>query len=183
MRNIISFCLIIFLFIGLSLHSKEPETITLKEAIVKEVIDGDTLKIITAENKQISVRLSGIETAESNIDSKKIKKQATKCKVDKLQIYNIGLEAKMYVTKHIKYGDSIMYLDFGEGYFGRPLIWILRINEEVSLINKNIIGLGYGQVYRGALIPNDLKKELYDLEKQARKDKIGIWKILPKPCL
>lgn len=120
---------------------------------VKEIVDGDTIKILN-ENKKEIVRLIGVDAPE--------KKQ------------KFGLESKEYLIKKLLNKKVYLELDKKDlDIYNRKLRYVY-INSE--MINESIIKEGFG--YRSYVYPN--KK--YDLtfikaEIEAKNKKLNIWSI------
>ncbi len=120
---------------------------------VKEVIDGDTIKILN-ENKKEIIRLIGVDAPE--------KKQ------------KFGIESKEYLIKKLLNKKITLEVDKKDlDFYNRKLRYVF-INSE--MINESIIKEGFG--YRSYVYPN--KK--YDLvfikaEIEAKNRKLNVWSI------
>lgn len=120
------------------------ETFTAK---VIGVTDGDTIVVLTNENKQIKIRLEGIDCPETKQDFGTKAKQAT---VD------------LCFQKIVKVKQS------GTDRYGRMLAFVFV--DEVC-INKELLKQGMAWHYK----KYNSDPELAQLEEKARKKKIGLW--------
>jgi len=117
---------------------------------VISVTDGDTITILTPQNKQIKVRLAAIDTPE--------KGQA------------FGQKAKDFTSSMVA-GKNVSIEQETIDRYGRTVAMVF-VNG--SNVNEQIVKQGYGWVYRkyckGAFCDDWLK-----LEKKARETGIGLW--------
>ena len=122
---------------------------------VENVVDGDTIDVLIDLGFDIifgsRVRLAGIDTPESR----------TKDLAEKA----LGLEAKEYLKKALKYAKSVIIktekMDSSEKY-GRILGWVYVDGNTVSL-NDMMINDGYAWGYLG-----DTKVKDFEALKKAR---------------
>ncbi|HBD7468638.1 TPA: thermonuclease family protein [Legionella pneumophila] len=138
--NIGNYLLITFLF----------PTVVFAKIISGEVIkisDGDTLTILTNENKQIKIRLSEIDAPEKNQAYGKVSRQAL---------------ADLCFRKH-----AIIY-SIGKDKYGRTLG---RVNCNAIDANAEQIKTGMAWVYDKYVTD----KSLYELQKTAKNQKLGLW--------
>ncbi|KTD40559.1 thermonuclease family protein [Legionella parisiensis] len=138
--NIGNYLLIAFLF----------PTIAFAKIIYGEVIkisDGDTLTILTNENKQIKIRLSEIDAPEKNQAYGKASRQSL---------------AALCFRKHAVINS------IGNDRYGRTLG---RVSCDAIDANAEQIKMGMAWVYDKYVTD----KSLYDLQKTAKNQKQGLW--------
>jgi len=111
------------------------------------VTDGDTIVVLTDNNKQIKIRLEGIDCPESSQDFGEKAKQAT---VDKKK------------KKRVRVKET------GKDKYGRTLAFVF-VND--LCVNNELIKEGMAWHYR----ENNHNPGLAELEQQARAGKIGLW--------
>lgn len=129
---------------------------------VTKITDGDTIKI-DLEEEEVSVRLLGIDSPESNHPSIPVECFAKEAK-DKLKRLLDGNEIRFeYDTEQ---GDKDRY--------GRHLmhIWIRKGDSDL-FVNKHMVENGYAEAYREQ--PSTYLDELIEAEKFARENKKGLW--------
>ena len=139
------------------------EPIRTEEGIVKKVVDGDTVRIITLEDAEHRVRLYGIDAPE-------------KAKIDRRtgivskpgqpyggEAYR-ALESKV-LGKEVKV--QIMDID---RY--RRTVSILYLNHRD--INREMVREGYAWAYREYL-QGPYASEYIDAEREARSEHLGLW--------
>ncbi len=131
---------VLFLFISFEIFSEE---FTGK---VVSISDGDTIKVLNSENRQIKVRLFEIDAPEMSQSFGKKSKS-------KLSDLIFKKNVKVVFSEKDQFGRTlgIIYLDG------------LNINEEM-------IRTGFVWVYKHAK-----KKNLRDLQDEAKKNKFGLW--------
>lgn len=125
------------------------------EAIVSEVIDGDTVKL-SDDNK---VRILGIDTPET-VDPRK----AVQC---------FGKEASNKMKELVDGKKVILLVDASQGdkdKYGRLLRYIFISNTDIG---AEMIKEGYAFAY--TKYPVSKMEEYKSLEKQAREGKKGLW--------
>ena len=111
------------------------------------VTDGDTIVVLTDENKQIKIRLEGIDCPESNQD--------------------FGTKAKQ-ATVELCFQKTIRIEQSGTDRYGRMLAFVFV--DDVC-INKELLKKGMAWHYK----QYNKEEELAKLETEARKNKIGLW--------
>ncbi|HEY9561304.1 MAG TPA: thermonuclease family protein [Anseongella sp.] len=124
---------------------------------VREVIDGDTFYLEDGEK----VRLIGIDAPETPHSYKQ-------------RNFYYGVEAREYLKKRIESKDVRLEFDQEErDQYGRLLAYVW-LNDNL-FINADLIEQGYARVVS---FPPNLKyhDQLRRLEKEARKNKRGLWK-------
>ena len=145
--------LLIFLLINLSISFVHAESV-----FVSKVIDGDTL--ILKDGRKI--RLIGVDTTEKSDLRKPV------------QYYSA--EASAYLKKLAeKKKVELKYDKVKTGEKGRTLGYLfLKTKHGKIFINKEIISEGYGFAY--TRFPFKYKKEFIQAEKDAKRNKKGLWK-------
>ncbi|NCC81124.1 MAG: nuclease [Clostridia bacterium] len=126
-------------------------------AVVRYVHDGDT---IILENDE-RVRLIGVDTPE------------VKSKYREHDEY-YGPEARAYLKgliegKRVNLKDPEMQGKFDK--YGRRLAYVYT--EDDLFVNRELVRLGYAEAIR--YFPYKYKKQFLKLEKQAKKQKLGMW--------
>ena len=147
--------LLIFLFLFSSCENKTKQIsqIFYKDydytVRVTGVVDGDTFKGLTVDNKEIRFRLYGIDAPEKN--------QA------------FGNKSKQYLSELIhRQTVGIKVQKKSDGY-GRPVVWVF--NSEGKEINSEMLKAGMAWHFK----KYDSSAKYSGLEKQARQQKIGLW--------
>ena len=125
------------------------ETYTAK---VIGVTDGDTIVVLTSENKQVKIRLEGIDCPESKQDYGERAKQA---------------------TVKLCFGKEVTVKKSGEDVYKRTLAYIYVGDV---CVNNELLKLGMAWHYK----QYNKDQELAKLETEAREKKIGLWS-LPNP--
>lgn len=115
---------------------------------VVAIADGDTITLLTADNKQVKIRLHGIDCPEKNQDFGTKAKQFTSNLV-------FGKIVKVVVTDTDRYGRSVGLVILPDG----------------KVLNKELLKAGLAWHYKYY----NKSQEFAELEEQAKKDKIGIW--------
>jgi endonuclease YncB( thermonuclease family) len=119
----------------------------LKGKVIR-VSDGDTIVILTESNRQVKIRLHGIDCPESQQDFGTRAKQFTAGLV-------FAKTVKVEVLNEDRYGRSIGLITLPDG----------------RLLNKELLKAGLAWHYK----KHDQSKEFAELEDNARSKKIGIW--------
>lgn len=131
------------LLIALFLFSEEESF----KAKVIGVTDGDTIIVLSEENKQIKIRLEGIDCPESNQDFGSLAKQAT-----------VNLCFQKFVTI-----DKT-----GEDLYGRTLG---HVYVDKMCVNKELLRLGMAWHFK----KYNKDPDLANIEAAAREHGIGLW--------
>jgi micrococcal nuclease len=134
-KNLV-FCTL-FVFVGIDTYT----------AKVIGVTDGDTIVVLTTDNKQIKIRLEGIDCPESHQDFGEKAKQAT------VQMC-FGKEVTVKKSGVDRYGRTLAYVYVGD-----------------LCINKELLRLGLAWHYK----QYNNNEELAKLENEAQAKKIGLW--------
>jgi endonuclease YncB( thermonuclease family) len=111
------------------------------------VTDGDTIVVLTDENKQIKIRLEGIDCPETKQD--------------------FGTKAKQ-LTVDLCFQKTVRVEQSGTDRYGRMLAFVFVDNVS---INKELIKQGMAWHYK----QYNKDQELAKLEVDARKEKVGLW--------
>lgn len=134
-----------FLFCGESFAAPEAECRVVK------VADGDTITCLDDANRQVKIRLYGIDAPE--------KKQA------------FGQRSRQELAKMVA-GKVIKYEQMGKDRYGRTVGLIRQGSKNV---NAEMVRAGYAWVY-----PQYCKKAFCDdwkqAEENARNNRLGLWK-------
>jgi micrococcal nuclease len=111
------------------------------------VTDGDTIVVLTDENKQVKVRLEGIDCPESSQDFGQRAKQSTVllCFQKRVRINETGKD---------RYGRTLAFVYVGD-----------------TCINKELLRNGMAWHYK----KYNQDPELAELENMAKKKKVGLW--------
>lgn len=154
---------------------KKPKVNDSKTAYkVESVEDGDTI-VIEYKRKTLRVQLIGIDAPEDtknpklNIDSK------TK-NIDKADLLEMGTLATKHLKALVKAGQTISLqgnLTQKDKYNRLPAV---VLNEKGESLNKRMVEDGYALLLTRFPISNKLEVELKNAEKQAIKNKTGLWK-------
>ena len=136
------------------------------------IIDGDTI-VVKHRNEEQRVRLIGIDTPESRINTK-LKKDALRSNKDIQVLKELGKAATLYVKSKIKKGD-LLRLEFDvkrKDHYGRLLAYVYLPNNK--MLNEIILLDGYGQVYT---VPPNVKYQarLLKAERYAKTNNKGLW--------
>ncbi|QQR83319.1 lamin tail domain-containing protein [Candidatus Peregrinibacteria bacterium] len=128
------------------------------QAVVKRVIDGDTL-VIDWEGQPITVRLIGVDTPETVHPKKPVEA--------------FGKMASYY-TNHLLLEKTVR-LDFEPSKTDRynRLLAYVYVND--LFVNAHLIEEGYGYAY--TRFKFKYRSEFVELEKQAKADGKGLWRI------
>lgn len=150
------------------------DIVNAEEVKVVRIVDGDTIKVKYSNNRVSSVRLAGIDTPESYLNSK-AKKDISKCKVKDYIMIHLGLSAKDYLKSILPVGSTIRIKIITKGRYKRNVVYIKSIQERL-VIN------GYAVVksYNGH--DKDIVKKLLKLQDKAKSDKRLLWSYLSNNC-
>lgn len=111
------------------------------------VTDGDTIVVLTDENKQIKIRLEGIDCPESNQD--------------------FGSKAKQ-TTVDLCFQKTVRVEQSGTDRYSRMLAFVF-VND--VCVNKELLRQGMAWHYK----QYNKDQELAKLEIEAREKKVGLW--------
>lgn len=142
---------------------------------VVRVIDGDTLTIRSSTYLNgKSMRLAGVDAPET-YNHKKAQKAIMWCGIHKEVMFSYGEITKKYLTRTILNQD-VKYVVVGIGRFGRPVIYIPGITED-------LVSSGLVDVVDFRNLPRDIYSRLHNLEVIARQKKIGLWEHIDLSCM
>jgi micrococcal nuclease len=142
-----------------------------KETVVMEVVDGDTLDIVTMDEVH-RVRVLGIDTPEvhgKNTPNEFYLKNTSK---NRKCLAKIGEKASNYAKQKVKGQKINLTKDPGsdnKGSYGRLLRYI-EYNQ--TSLGKELLQKGYARVYNSSFSKIN---EYRQIEKQTRKQRKGIW--------
>ena len=123
------------------------------------VTDGDTVKILTADKKELKVRLYGIDTPEKA----QAFGQAAKKKASELAF---GKDVRVEVVDTDRYGRSVGILTVGEGS---------NSDDRTASVNEQLVAAGLAWRYTRYCKKEPLCATLGKLEQEARTAKRGLW--------
>jgi micrococcal nuclease len=114
-------------------------------AVVRSVLDGDTLVVRLAEGRTETVRLIGIDAPESH-ESEKLTRQAARLRRDAATVQAIGRRAAAFTAAILPRGHRIgLELDIERrDPHGRLLAYVWR--DDGTLANLTILEAGYAQL-------------------------------------
>lgn len=161
--------MIAFLFLVAGLSVAAPTSYTAK---VVTVVDGDTLKVNLAGRIE-SVRLIGIDTPESKVNTK-AKKDASRSHQDIQTIVNLGKAACIFTKSLVKPGDLVRIEQDIQprDRYGRILGYVYL--KSGKMLNKEIISAGFASVM--TIPPNILhQSEFLKAYRVAREEQRGLW--------
>lgn len=128
---------------------------------VERVVDGDTI-VVSIDNKNVKVRLIGMDTPES-VHPNKEKNTAE------------GKQASDWV-KHLLAGQQV-FLEYDVGQtdrYGRTLAYVYLADQK-TMVNRLLLEKGLAQTM--TIQPNSkYANQFYELQVKAREDKKGFWK-------
>ncbi len=111
-----------------------------EKAIVRNVVDGDTIKILYQGQKE-SIRLIGIDTPECRINQKALR-DADRSHEDIQKITSMGKEAANYVKGIVQGGDSInIEFDVQKRDKYRRLLGYVYLSDG-RMLNEQIVQAG-----------------------------------------
>ena len=127
---------------------------------VHRIIDGDTIIVLDRE-KEVRVRLIGVDTPETVHPSKPVEEY--------------GKEASLFLTNLLK-GEQV-YLVGEDGAlqkdrYGRTLAYVYRYPDGL-FVNAEIIRQGYGHAY--IQFPFEYMEKFIQIERFARQAEKGLW--------
>lgn len=125
---------------------------------VTKVLDGDTIRVVRG-TRRFTVRLLGVDAPETNHPVKGAEP--------------FGREARDFAQRML--AERTVTLEYEGGRrpdkFGRTLAYV-RLTDG-TLFNEEIIRAGYARVFRR--FPFRYKKAFLDAEREARREKRGMW--------
>ena len=136
-----------------------PRAAAEERALVLRAVDGDTLEVRIAGRIE-KVRLIGVDTPESVHPNKPVE--------------HFGKESSAFLRR-LATGRRVVLRDDPEARnrdrYGRLLRYVFL--EDRTLVNAEIIRLGYGHAY--VKYPFSRMEEFRDYERQARRRGLGLW--------
>lgn len=137
----------------------ENQTANTEEYKVVRVVDGDTI-VVNFNGKEEKVRFIGVDTPESvHPDKSKNTEEGVRAsEYTKERLLNKNVKLEFDVQERDKYGRLLAY-----------------VYIEGNMYNKELLEKGYAKV---ATYPPNVKyvDEFKELQKNARAEKMGIWK-------
>jgi len=151
------------------------------QAKVTEVLDGDTIKVNINTNN-FAVRFFCIDTMESR-NNAKLKRDIIKMKQDgfninKLKLLNLGKEAKFFLSAILKKDSSVtlkLNIRRRKDKYGRLLAEVFYNNQNLNIV---MVRKGLARTYFIGYVPQNIKSQYLMAEKEARQERVGIWKYL-----
>ncbi|MFA7290063.1 MAG: thermonuclease family protein [Melioribacteraceae bacterium] len=144
------------------------------EVLVSRIVDGDTIEILL-EGRKEKVRLIGIDTPESRINSK-AKKDAKRTNTDVKEIKKMGIRATKYLKSILNPGDAIrIEFDVRErDQYGRLLAYIYL--NDGQMLNDLLVREGFANILT---YPPNVKYEERFREslRYARENNKGFWAV------
>lgn len=150
------------------------------EAVVKYVLDGDTLMLQKGDKEPFKVRLIAIDTFETKINERAALQLQTLKDIhpnnpqhkDRYihsndKVIELGNKAKDYVQKRFL-GKVVRYSSYGFDKYDRELVWI-------EVLNFSLVRNGMALYYPNNQIPPQKKAYLLDLSREANLEKRGIY--------
>ena len=152
----------------------------------KKYNDGDSFKIKTKDGRFVEVRMYYVDTAESKdkpYDDYR-RRVADQGKdfggLNYQETIALGKEAKDYAYSRLKDAELTIYTSWEEVYeSGRYYAFVKLGNEEWW--HETLVKKGLARIHtKGEELPDGTryathKKQLMELEKQARRSKVGAW--------
>ena len=156
------------ILLPLLLQAKEP--VRTGEAVVKKVVDGDTVNVTTDEGTKLKIRLYGIDAPEtakihrrSGVVSKPGQPYGEEAYLT-LESKVLGKRVRMWVMDIDRYRRFVAVLYLGD-----------------RDINREMVRQGYAWAYRGYLHA-PYASEYIDAEREARSQHLGLWQQMnPQP--
>ena len=132
-------------------------------ALVTDVIDGDTVKVLLESGEGATVRYLGIDTPELHHPSRGQEEFGREAR---------AANAALVMGREILLEKDVQTVD----RYGRMLAWVwIREDEGVFLINAELVRLGYAMPF--TLAPNVRYTDLIiEAFREARLEKRGFWK-------
>lgn len=174
--------LILALFSNLSFAAKMKSFVTVRsEAVVQEVIDGDTVTVLR-DGVKIHVRMLFIDTMEAKNNQKLNRDISDYAKkgiiVKKKDMLALGKLGKIYLSSIIKKGDKVILESYKgnlKDRYGRTLAVLYKNSSNINLM---MVREGYARVYFIGRVPDNVKKTYTETENTAKSGKKVIWNYL-----
>ena len=130
-----------------------------EEGIVTAVYDGDTIKVMLGGDREVVVRLIGINSPELE-DSR-----------DEVRFY--ALMAKRFVFYHLyKKRVKLLYDWEKTDKYGRSLAYVLL---EGRLLNEFILRKGFASVFLKYPFREDYRQRFIQAQEEAKEEEEGLW--------
>lgn len=143
-----------------------------EKAVVKRIIDGDTISVFSG-GKIVKIRLIGIDAPESTGNNKAYR-NSNRTGKDLKAIISQGKQAIAFLKTYLKKGD-VVFLEFDivkQDKYGRTLAYVYL--SDGRFLNNLMISSGYASPL--TIAPNVKNKDLFLKSFQtAREKKIGLW--------
>ena len=174
--------LVLALFSNLTFAAKAKSFVTVRsEAVVQEVVDGDTVTVLR-DGAKLHVRMLFIDTMEAKNNQKLNRDIADYAKkgiiVKKKDMLALGKLGKIYLSSLLKKGDKVTLESYKgnlKDRYGRTLAVLYRNGSNVNLA---MVREGYARVYFIGRVPDGVKKNYTEAENNARSGKKVIWNYL-----
>jgi len=141
---------------GTSPSGKTPQRI--EEGMVERVADGDTVRVITANQTKLRIWMLGIDAPETP-------------KGSKFPGQPYGPEAEAYLKRLVE-GKRVRVEIYGVDRYRRLLSTMFIDGKDINLA---MIEVGLAEVYRGPESGNPYKQQYQAAEKAARAARKGMW--------
>lgn len=141
---------------------------------VIRVIDGDTVEVQFPNGETDTVRLLGVDTPETSLDTVTPEEfeGIPNTTAGRYHLYEWGTEATRFVTDELAGAEVRIELDEEadrRGGFGRLLAYVYVDDENV---NERLLTNGYARVYDSSF---SMRDEFDTLERDARLGSVGLW--------
>lgn len=121
------------------------------QAMVVNVLDGDTLTVLTPQGEQLRIRLYGVDTPE------------------KRQLF--GQDARHFTARKVS-GRTVEIQEMDRDKYGRIVGIVYHIGKQS--LNRELLENGLAWYY-GDFCKQDFCKEWKRIEQTARKNRVGLW--------
>lgn len=112
---------------------------------VVHIVDGDTVDVITSDDKKVRLRLAFIDTMES-VKNNRAKKISSNCNIDIQDIIDDGLESKQYL-KDLVLDKELNVVLYGIDSTGTRFVAELFLPDDTESINIKMIKYGKAVPY------------------------------------
>ncbi len=161
--------------------SRRPPQGVPTQAVITQVVDGDTLHIEAGGVKH-TLRLIGVDTPELH-ESDKLERDAERTKRDKRTIQALGKRAKEFTRRlcdgkpcRLEYDPANTSGGHRDRY-DRLLVYVFVAGDGGLdvMVNAEIIRCGYGAAMTGYPFDAARKEEFLALQREASSAKRGLW--------
>jgi len=132
---------------------------------VTKVLDGDTL-VVSVSGHEVTIRLIGLDTPEVVDPRKPVQCYGEEASAQARELLlgkEIYLEKEKTKGKYDQYGRVLAYAHFSDG----------------GLYNHHMIQNGFAREYTFKREKYKYQKEFKEAQKEAQKQKIGLWSVCP----